>query len=468
MNYSSLLNLKKLQGAAKEQLPSPPQHTPSPTVKSADTTQRPTFQSSTPPTMAPIQDVSDDSNDSASASSVSSTDSVILTSNTEYAHATQQDTNIEFIVHHPHLAHLHHPRPAGGRPHGRSFGSVLATSPKNSQKTDGNADVGRVDIHVHKTAHSPHTRAITARDVKELDPVQVTTNSMYDMRILGDNPRDFSNTDTVLKNVELGQEARDILKSFKHNRELRTKRSEQVQGRAAGADGASPRRSRSPDLYQSPYNSPYEPYAASTAGGQREQEEEQQSEITLFEYVRRRHIHCANKGRRVCPTLCKKGEGRVRTCISFTRAHRISSESITLSSRRSKHAKNTLPRDLYVLGQRVKSVAPIYFTDSRARFARRYGEDPPENPADTSERSPERDAVEPVREVKREVKKEEPPPPPPVTSMAKSKAAVTIGTPTQAPTDDALLDMEREVELLHETIMGLGLASESLSFSFDD
>jgi len=43
-----------------------------------------------------------------------------------------------------------------------------------------------------------------------LDLVQVSTNELYDLRILSDNPSEFSNHKTILKNVELGRDAREV------------------------------------------------------------------------------------------------------------------------------------------------------------------------------------------------------------------------------------------------------------------
>lgn len=49
----------------------------------------------------------------------------------------------------------------------------------------------------------------------------MTKNDLYDMRILSDNPRDFSNTSTVLSGVNIGEKAKELLKGFKRDRDIR-------------------------------------------------------------------------------------------------------------------------------------------------------------------------------------------------------------------------------------------------------
>ncbi|GMH74536.1 hypothetical protein TrLO_g15860 [Triparma laevis f. longispina] len=81
-------------------------------------------------------------------------------------------------------------------------------------------EVASVDLKIHHK-HMFNTTSSAVQGKESLDVVTVTKNDLYDMRILSDNPRDFSNTSTVLSGVNIGQKAKELLKVFKRDRDIR-------------------------------------------------------------------------------------------------------------------------------------------------------------------------------------------------------------------------------------------------------
>jgi hypothetical protein len=114
-----------------------------------------------------------------------------------------------------------------------------------------------IDISIRHKPHSPHTKAIKGRS--DLDLVQVSTNSLYDLRILSDNPNDFSNHRTVLKNVELGNDAREMLEQFRESRRMRVGESSARSSLPQSLLTSQTRHQPLPDppCDTSPYSSPY-------------------------------------------------------------------------------------------------------------------------------------------------------------------------------------------------------------------
>jgi len=102
-----------------------------------------------------------------------------------------------------------------------------------------NTKVG-IDIHIHSIPFHPTTRSIIGTNlIQEGGPVPLVTNPLYDLRILGDNPKDFEKGrgTKVLKGVELGDGAREVLREFKRERERREAWGGTGTGSGGGFDG---------------------------------------------------------------------------------------------------------------------------------------------------------------------------------------------------------------------------------------
>jgi hypothetical protein len=443
MNYASLINLKKLQGSTSS-LPPPPKHTPSPTGRlnivvnkpSTPTTPSSNFIPSNLTTIlddeeATSERVLDDGLSCSSQSSQSSSDSVVLQSATEYSSLNHLDKNVEIIVHHPHLMHgRHQAHHDGARVKARSFGSILATGPDTNHDAFANTATAAaaaaaaaatttkdsydynyddhnkpqkesVDIHVHTNIHNPRTLAI--KGTSTLDTVRVTTNDLYDLRILSDNPRDFSNTDTVLKNVELGEEARTILRAFKDERERRKEGKEerrevafedlqcQMQDEVPGIEDA---RGAVENYYG---DGDYVPdYGGNEHKMWHGANPSAAAELTLFEY---------------------DDEGRGGGGCSEAEGKRQQAASTKMST---KDADDLLP-----IGRQHSS--SVTTASGSGGGGGKWRASPPRNPRPASTN--------------------------------------TVNTPTNVPSEEALLNLTREVESLHEELVSLGLQDESLSFS---
>jgi hypothetical protein len=254
-NYEATVALKGLQGSLT---PVPlPQHTPSPTL----------VQSRRPASSSP----------SSTPSSASSEGDLIVA-------GEQSDTEVEFRSHgnsrHARLGSvLVQPPPAPPTPPSSAsilqklhfdelaisgsstpnLARTIRTSPLNIPPT---SPPMTIDISIRHKPYSPHTKAIKGRS--DLDLVQVSTNSLYDLRILSDNPNEFSNHKTVLKNVELGKDAREMLEQFRESRRMRlsndTPRSSLARAslpQSLLASQSHPQPLPDPPVDNSPYCSPY-------------------------------------------------------------------------------------------------------------------------------------------------------------------------------------------------------------------